>query len=246
MNTRPGFLFVAVLPLMAGCAGSVTPSSPAPLVFTQTGSPTPAPPDTPMPAATDTLTPAPIVVGPVVGGPAGTDGHPWWNDAVFYEIFVRTFCDTNGDGLGDFNGVTAKLDYLEKLGVKGIYLMMIMQDDITEQYPERGVVPWRVTDYRAVFHPYGTMEDFKRLLSEAHRRGIRIITDLMLHSTSTNHPWFQSSLNPDSPYRDWYIWSEKDRGLSDWGTQVWFKGSSGYYLSVAGPEVARRGRFSPG
>lgn len=169
---------------------------------------------TEIPAATPTAT------------PEGTDGFPWWNDAVFYEIFVRSFHDSDGDGIGDFNGVTERLDYLQDLGIKGIWLMPIN--------PSPSYHGYDVTDYYAVNPDYGTMEDFKKLLAEAHERDIRVIMDLVLNHTSAQHPWFRSALTPGSEYRDWYVWSETDPGfLGPWGAQAWYRASNGqYYYAI--------------
>jgi alpha-amylase len=175
-------------------------------------SPTPAP--TPIPEPTHT---------PV---PEGTQGFPWWNDAVFYEIFVRSFRDSDGDGTGDFNGIIEKLDYLQDLGLKGIWLMPIN--------PSPSYHGYDVTDYYAVNPDYGTMEDFKHLLEEAHKRDIRIIMDLVLNHTSSRHPWFKSALTPGSEYREWFVWSETDPGfLGPWGAQAWYRASNGqYYYAI--------------
>ncbi len=164
----------------------------------------------------------------------GTEGYPWWNDAVFYEIFVRSFYDSNGDGIGDFNGIIAKLDYLNDgnpetnsdLGVTGLWLMPI--------FPSPSYHGYDVTDYGSVNPQYGTMDDFKRLLSEAHKRGIRVIIDLVVNHTSSHHPWFeQAKKDPNSEYRDWYIWSETDPGyLGPWGERVWHSSPTGYYYGI--------------
>ncbi len=157
--------------------------------------------------------------------PQGTDGYPWWNDTTFYEIFVRSFYDSNGDGIGDFNGITLKLDYLQQLGVTGLWLMPIN--------PSPSYHGYDVTDYYAVNPDYGTMADFKNLLSEAHRRGIRIILDLVLNHTSSKHPWFQLAQFPKSPFHDWYIWSDTDPGyLGPWGERVWYPLNGKYYYAV--------------
>jgi glycosidase len=129
----------------------------------------------------------------------------WWHSAVFYEIFVRSFYDTNGDGIGDFNGVTAKLDYLKDLGINAIWLMPI--------YPSPSYHGYDVTDYYSVNPQYGTMDDFKHLLAEAHKRGIRVILDLVLNHTSNLHPFFTDALHgPQSKYYDWYLWSDTNQG----------------------------------
>jgi alpha-amylase len=156
----------------------------------------------------------------------GTNGFPWWNEAVFYEIFVRSFRDSDGDGVGDFNGITEKLDYLQDLGVKGIWLMPINSSPSYHGYD--------VTDYYAVNPDYGTMEDFKRLLDEAHKRDIRIIMDLVLNHSSSQHPWFESGLTPGSENHERYVWSETDPGYQGpWGAQAWYRASNGqYYYAI--------------
>jgi glycosidase len=191
-------LFVLFISILASCAA-------------------PTPTATPIPTPAPTATPDPYT---------GAEGFPWWNDTVFYEIFVRSFRDSDGDGIGDFNGITEKLDYLEALGVKGIWLMPIN--------PSPSYHGYDVTDYYAVNPDYGTMDDFKRLLDEAHQRGIKIIIDLVLNHTSAKHPWFQSALTPGSEYRDWYVWSETDPGtLGPWGAKAWYRASSGqYYYAI--------------
>ncbi|HEY3341814.1 MAG TPA: alpha-amylase family glycosyl hydrolase, partial [Anaerolineae bacterium] len=152
-------------------------------------------------------------------------GAAWWNDTVFYEIFVRSFYDSNGDGKGDFQGIIAKLDYLSGLGIKGIWLMPI--------HPSPSYHGYDVTDYRAVNPDYGTLDDFKQLLSEAHKRGIKVIMDFVLNHTSIQHPWFIASQDPQSDKRNWYTWSDTDpRYLGPWNEQVWHPGKSGYYYGI--------------
>ncbi len=160
--------------------------------------------------------------------------NQWWNTAVFYEIFIRSFADSNGDGIGDFNGLTQRLDYLNDgkpgegndLEVDALWLMPIM--------PSSSYHGYDVTDYYSVNPDYGTMEDFRRLLDEAHRRNIKVIIDLVINHTSWDHPWFQDSWTPSSPKRDWYIWSETDPGYSGpWSQVVWHRGpKEGFYYGV--------------
>lgn len=179
----------------------------------------------PTPTADPTPTPSPLV--------QGTDDFPWWNDTVFYEIFVRSFYDTDGDGIGDINGVIEKLDYLndgdpsttDDLGVTGIWLMPVMESPSYHGYD--------VVDYYQIDTEYGSNEDFKRLIEEAHKRGIRVIVDLVMNHTSTQHPWFEQSRDPDSEYRDWYVWQEANPGYGGpWGQQVWHSTADGYYYGV--------------
>ncbi len=136
----------------------------------------------------------------------------WWNNRVFYEIFVRSFYDSDGDGIGDFNGITQKLDYLNDgdpttdsdLGITGIWLMPI--------HPTTTYHGYDVTDYRAVNPEYGTMDEFKAFLSAAHERGIAVIIDFVMNHTSSEHPWFQKALNNEQGMRDFYRWSDNDPG----------------------------------
>ena len=196
LQLRATFL-VLVISILAACAPT-TQSAPAS-------------------TAEPTLTPAPT---------EDVEAFPWWNETVFYEIFVRSFRDSDGDGIGDFNGIIEKLDYLQDLGITGLWLMPI--------HPSPTYHGYDVTDYYAVNPDYGTMEDFTRLLEEAHARDIRVIIDLVLNHTSTQHPWFQSALTPSSEYRDWYIWSETDPGFrGPWGAQAWHRASNGqYYYAI--------------
>ena len=151
-----------------------------------------------------------------------TPEKDWWQDAIFYEIFVRSFYDTDNDGIGDFNGITAKLDYLEELGINAIWLMPI--------HPSPSYHGYDVINYYAVNHEYGTMDDFKNLLDEAHKRDIHIIIDLVLNHTSSQHPFFvDANNNPESPYRDWYIWEETYPG---WGGNLWHDGNHGTYYAL--------------
>ncbi|MCP4141509.1 MAG: DUF3459 domain-containing protein [Chloroflexi bacterium] len=154
--------------------------------------------------------------------PSPPTSEHWWEDAIFYEIFVRSFYDTDNDGIGDFNGITAKLDYLEDLGVNAIWLMPI--------HPSPSYHGYDVINYYAVNHEYGTMDDFKNLLNEAHKRDIHIIIDLVLNHTSSQHPFFMdANNNPSSPYRDWYIWEENYPG---WGGNTWHEGNQGHYYGL--------------
>lgn len=149
---------------------------------------------------------------------------------VYYEIFVRSFADSDGDGVGDFNGVTAKLDYLKDLGIDGIWLMPVNESDSYHGYD--------VTDYYTVNSDYGTEEDFKNMLTQAHERGIKVIMDFVVNHTSNQHPWFVSSKDKDSKYRDYYTWVSKDdpdydsSDRSAWGSQVWNKAGDSYYYGM--------------
>jgi len=126
-----------------------------------------------------------------------------WPYGVNYEVFVRSYADSNGDGIGDLNGLTRKLDYLKDLGVGGIWLMPIMPSPTNHKY--------HVVDYNAIDPEYGSIDDFKRLVEEAHKRDIRILVDLIVNHTGSDHPWFKSAMEgKNSPYRDYYVWANKD------------------------------------
>jgi len=157
----------------------------------------------------------------------------WWNDAVFYEIFVRSFYDANGDGKGDFRGLIQKLDYLNDgdpntktdLGITGIWLMPIN--------PSPSYHGYDVNDYRGIASDYGTMNDFKEFLVKAHQRGIKVIIDLVMNHTSRQNPWFAASTDPSSPYRNYYIWRNTNPGYTGtWGQTVWHPFNSYYYFGM--------------
>jgi maltose alpha-D-glucosyltransferase/alpha-amylase len=133
----------------------------------------------------------------------------WFKDAVFYEIYVRGFYDSSGDGIGDFRGLTQKLDYLEWLGVDCLWLLPIYDSPLRDG-------GYDVADYCKVLPDYGTLEDFKDFLVAAHARNMRVILDLVINHTSDLHSWFQESRSsPDSSKRDWYVWSDTDQKYSD-------------------------------
>ena len=138
---------------------------------------------------------------------------------VFYEIFVRSFKDSDGDGIGDLKGVTMELDYLQDLGIKGIWLMPVQEATSYHGYD--------VEDYYQIEEDYGTLEDLQELITEAHKRDIKIVMDLVINHTSSSHPWFQEALKKeDSPYRDYYIWTQdmtKKQAFSPMGTIGWAK-----------------------
>jgi maltose alpha-D-glucosyltransferase/alpha-amylase len=129
----------------------------------------------------------------------------WYKDAVFYELYVRAFYDSNGDGHGDLRGVIQKLDYLVNLGVDCIWLLPIYPSPLKDD-------GYDIADFYGVLPEYGTLNDFKALIAEAHRRGLRVITDLVLNHTSDQHPWFQAArASRNSPYRQYYVWSDTDQ-----------------------------------
>ena len=159
--------------------------------------------------------------------PAPDAAHEQRSSGVYYEIFVRSFADSNGDGIGDLDGVTAKLDYLHWLGVSGIWLMPI--------FPSPSYHGYDIIDYRAVNPQYGTMADFRQLVAAAHRRGIKVIIDLVANHTSNEHPWFKAAQNPASPYHDWYLWAGPHTNLdarSPWGGPVWRTLGTQHYMGI--------------
>jgi maltose alpha-D-glucosyltransferase/alpha-amylase len=128
----------------------------------------------------------------------------WYKDAIIYQVHVRTFLDSNGDGIGDFRGLAEKLDYLQELGVTAIWLMPFFPSPLRDD-------GYDIADYRSVHPSYGTLDDFKHFLAIAHDRGIRVIMEMVLNHTSDQHPWFQESRSArDNPRRDWYVWSDTD------------------------------------
>lgn len=131
-----------------------------------------------------------------------TTNYKWWQTAVFYQIYPRSFADGNGDGVGDFKGIIEKLDYLKSLGVDALWL--------SPHFPSPQFdVGYDISDYTGVEPEYGTLEEFKVFLDEAHKRGMRVVLDLVLNHTSDQHPWFiESGSSRDNPKRNWYIWQD--------------------------------------
>jgi maltose alpha-D-glucosyltransferase / alpha-amylase len=132
------------------------------------------------------------------------DDSLWYKDAVIYQLHVRTFCDSNGDGIGDFPGLTGRLDYLRELGISAIWLLPFYPSPLRDD-------GYDIADYTSVHPSYGTLDDFKTFLKAAHERNIRIITEMVVNHTSDQHPWFQEARSSrENPKRDWYVWSETD------------------------------------
>ena len=135
--------------------------------------------------------------------PALEDGL-WYKDAIVYQVHVRTFYDSNGDGIGDFQGLEQKLDYLQELGINVIWLMPFFPSPLRDD-------GYDIADYYSVHSSYGTLEDFRKFLKAAHDRGIRVVIEMVLNHTSDQHPWFQESRSSQgNPRRDWYVWSDTD------------------------------------
>src|SRR5688572_20189663 len=162
--------------------------------------------------------------------------HDWARGAVFYEIFERSFADSNADGIGDFNGLISRLDYLNDgnpatttdLGVDGIWLMPIFQSPSYHGYD--------TLDYETIESDYGTNADFQRFLDEAHRRGLRVIIAFVMNHTGSDHPWFIDSASAtSSPKRNWYVWSATDPGWRQpWGGNdpSWHRRNDAYYYGA--------------
>jgi len=195
------------------------------------GATVPSPP----PSVGPTVTPssgssiAPIAAACPASRPAAPE-RPWWSDRVFYEVFVRSFADSNGDGIGDLRGLMDHLDALNDgdpatttdLGVTALWLMPIATSPSYHGYD--------VTDYRTVDPDYGTNEDFKALVAAAKSRGIDVIVDLVMNHTSVDHPWFQDARTPGSKHDDWYVWSKTDPGYGGPAGPVWHQlGDRWYY-----------------
>ncbi len=170
------------------------------------------------------------------GGGIASGQPQWWRDGVCYEVFVRSFYDSDGDGIGDLRGLTARLDYIndgnpastKSLGANCIWLMPIAKAKSYHGYD--------VNDYYHVDPHYGTDDDFRSMVREAHRRGIHVIVDFVPNHSSIDHPFFQAALrNPSSPYRNWYRFSRTDpKQPGPWGQVAWHKSPlrDEYYYGV--------------
>ncbi|MEW9699675.1 alpha-amylase family glycosyl hydrolase [Paenibacillus sp. SI8] len=150
--------------------------------------------------------------------------------SVYYQIFIRSFNDSNGDSIGDLKGITQKLSYLKELGIEGIWL--------TPLNPSPSYHGFDVTDYYNVNPQFGTLDDFRELMKEAHKQGIKVVMDLVLNHTSSKHPWFVDAMKgKDSPYRDWYVWTDETDPVklsetSATGGAAWHKKDNATYLGV--------------
>ncbi|MDQ8727330.1 maltose alpha-D-glucosyltransferase [Bradyrhizobium sp. LHD-71] len=155
------------------------------------------------------------IVSSSVAAPHAADDDLWYKDAIIYQLHVKAFADSNNDGIGDFGGLIEKLDYLQELGVTALWLMPF--------YPSPGRDDgYDIADYGAINPDFGTMKDFRRFIAEAKRRGLRVITELVINHTSDQHPWFRRARRsgPDSSARNWYVWSETDQKYD--GTRIVF------------------------
>lgn len=146
------------------------------------------------------------------------------NRGVYYEVFIRAFADSNGDGQGDLNGLRAKLPYLKDMGISGLWLMPI--------FPSKSYHGYDVTDYRDINPEYGTMEDFKALLKEAHALNISVLLDIPFNHTSKNHPWFIESRDKNSQKRSWYHWADEGDEKVKWNSKAWIKSGDSYYYAL--------------
>ncbi|MDD3277806.1 MAG: alpha-glucosidase [Lachnospiraceae bacterium] len=138
----------------------------------------------------------------------------WWKESIVYQIYPRSFCDSNGDGIGDLNGITSKLDYLKELGINVIWLSPVYQSPNDDN-------GYDISNYEAIMTEFGTMEDYDRMLEAAHQRGIKIVMDLVVNHTSDEHPWFvESRSSKDNDKRDYYIWKDGKDGKepNNWGS----------------------------
>ena len=157
-----------------------------------------------------------------------TEKKAWWKEAVIYQIYPRSFADSNGDGIGDLNGITEHLDYLAKLGIDVIWLSPVYKSPNDDN-------GYDIADYQDIMDEFGTMEDFDRMLSEAHKRGIKIVMDLVVNHTSDEHKWFiESRKSKDNPYRDYYIWKDPKDGKEPNNWESCFSGSAWQYDETTG------------
>ena len=147
----------------------------------------------------------------------------WWKEAVAYQIYPRSFMDSNGDGIGDIGGIISKLDYLKNLGIDVIWICPIYRSPNDDN-------GYDISDYKGISPEFGTMKDFDELLEEVHKRGMKLIMDLVLNHTSDEHPWFiQSRSTKDNPYRDYYIWHPSKNGKEPNNWESIFNGSAWEY-----------------
>jgi alpha-glucosidase len=151
-----------------------------------------------------------------------TNQHYWWQEGIIYQIYPRSFQDSNGDGVGDLQGIIKRLDHLKNLGVQAIWISPIFPSPMAD-------FGYDISDYTGIHPLFGTLEDFDQLLKEVHNRGLKLLLDLVPNHTSNHHPWFlESRSSRDNPKRDWYIWkdpnpdgSEPNNWLAMFGGTAW-------------------------
>jgi alpha-amylase len=187
--------------------------------------------------------PSPSTTSPSIGVKQKPVTGGWWNNRVFYEIFVRSFYDSNGDGIGDLRGAIEKLPYLNDLGVNAVWLMPVTDGNTYHGYT--------VTNYTGIETDYGTLDDMRAYVQAAHALDIKVIVDLVVNHTSDQHPWFVEAQNVNSPKHDWYLWSKTDpKTRGPWGQQVWHSAGNGLFyfglfdrsqpdLNLKNPEVTK-------
>jgi glycosidase len=177
-------------------------------------------------------TTTPVDTSPVEARDPGSTLPQGWQRGAFMEIFVRGYRDSDGDGIGDLRGVTQSLDYLQRLGIRGIWLMPIT----TSADHDHG---YATTDFRRIEPQYGTLEDFDTLLREAHARGIGVIMDYVINHSAAEHPLFVSAApGPEQPFRDWFVWQDiAPMGWSIWGNDPWVQTDNGAYMATFGPPM---------
>ena len=155
----------------------------------------------------------------------------WFKDAIIYQIYPRSFKDSNNDGMGDILGIISKLDYLKELGINCVWLSPVYESPMDDN-------GYDISDYKKIYETFGTMDDFKLMLDEMHKRGIRLIMDLVANHTSDEHEWFiESKKNKDNPYRDYYIWKDKPNnwtGFFGEGAWEYVEECDSYYLHLFG------------
>jgi alpha-amylase len=225
-----GSLAFALALVVSGCSSTPTPiqtgpsgSAGAPPVAASGSEPSSSADGGPAPSCP----PIPPVAPPVTS----LDQPGWWRNRVFYEAFVRSYADSNGDGIGDLPGLTARLDYLNDgnptttsdLGITGLWLM--------PTFPSPSYHGYDVTDYRGVNPDYGSLADMRALVAAAHQRGIAVILDLPLNHTSSKNPWFVASEKGQAPYADWYVWADSPQGSN------WQPDGKRYYYAAFGADL---------
>ena len=152
----------------------------------------------------------------------------WWKESVVYQIYPRSFCDSNGDGIGDLRGIISKLDYLKELGIDVVWLSPVYKSPNDDN-------GYDISDYRDIMAEFGTLADWEELLAGMHQRGIKLVMDLVVNHTSDEHPWFvESRKSKDNPYRDYYIWRPGKDGREPNNWASYFGGSAWQYDEATG------------